>query len=530
MPRNGTVQTIDQLQESLARAKLERQLKQEQAASSLLESYWHHFPGVRLDQGTLVPPRSSEQDDGEMMLTSNPRDRQAGKHYFAFQSESDLRQIQEMGRWLADSNVFALGPLNAIRNKVIGTGYRYRAVAKEGLNVPENLVAAVQSELDRFAKANLWNEWEQEIFWRSRRDGEAFLRYFDGADVLKVRTVEPEQIVQPAGETEGPEWSFGVHCAPDDEQERLGYWVSYSGSSGEGEEIDAADIEHFPINVDRVVRRGLSDFFCIQPLAEDLRKLMRNLPRGAALLSAIAWIEQYESATKSQVEAFADEVAAIKTTNPQTGLAQRYERMEPGTVVRTGKGKQYLPPPLASANVPQFVEIARICRMALASRWNAPESIFGDASNGSYSSLAVVESPFVAQATKEQAFYGARFTRVQERAIRNAIDRGRLPRNTLDLVGITAEPPPIVVRDKLVQTQVNEIQARAGILSPQTWAQSEDLDFAQEMAEITRAKEMGWLPPTAPIGQLGNPQGVPAGMLGEGISGPFGLWRRLRGP
>ncbi len=512
-----------ELKDKIERTRLKRQLRQERFQAQMLEAAYGTTPW-----GDLIPPRDSDQL-GYRAPTITAADRERGAHWL-FSTEQDLQQYRDAGRLLADSNVFAQGALRALKTKVCYTGFRYNMRAKSCCEVPEAAIAQMQGELDRFLEINLWNEWEQEIFNRSRRDGEAPMRAFadQGRRVLTVRSIEPEQITQPAGVPPGREWSFGVRCDPEDQQTTVSYWVSYDGDAANGEEVSAGEIELFKVNTDRIVRRGLGDFFSVAEIAQDLAKLLRNVVRGGQVLAAIAWIEQFESASKSQVESFADSTKEYTQTNPRTGTTQRYERVEPGTVIRTGKGRQFLPPPMAS-NTPQLVEIARLSRLALATRWNAPECIFGDASNGSYSSLAVAESPFVATAEVEQTFYARRFKRIVEKSLRFAADLGRFDPTLLSAVEVHVEPPPIVVRDRLAMAQENEILSRRGIMSPQTWAQTQDLEWESEQAEIERAREMGWAPEGAtPPPQPGLPMGGPLPALGEGraVTDPFGWWKR----
>lgn len=521
--------TLDQLREKVERTRLERQLAAERSVKKLTEATIWTYTGS--NWGDWVDPRDAWRDaydSGIPALIQSAYDRQRGTDYIAFRTELELKEIRYFGRWLAEANVFGLGPLNALTNKVIGRGFTSRAVARRGHEPSKQLLASCQDELDRFDDVNLWNEWEREIFRISRHDGERFMRKFFDGPVLKVRSVENEQVLQPANEVWDHIWSFGVHCDPDDAQTVLGYFVSYNGDAAHGEEVPACEIEHFKINVPRLTRRGLSDFFAIAELADDLRKLMRNLNRGAALLAAIAWIEQFDTANQDGVQAFADNVREFERTDPRTGNTVDYERIEPGTIIRTGKGKTYTPPPLASANTPQLVEIGRQCRLAIATRWNAPEVIFGDASNGNYSSLAIAESPFVSTAEVEQQFYGSRFRRIKLAALQHAIDRGRLPCDALQQVDVAMEPPPLIVRDRLKEAQERHLELQDGAISPQIWCQELGYDFEEVLADIKRAKEAGWEPPPAP-GGASVPGGGTGGMLGEGIRGPFASWRRLTG-
>lgn len=491
---NGTpAHTTTELREQLEQAELRTKL----ARAKLAESAYRLFR-YPTEFGTPIPSRQEAEPEDYQLSTPQPSDRKRGQPYWAYRTLQELWQIQSDARWLDDTNVFAMSPLTAVQGKVIRTGFRYDVRPKKGREASEAELQLCRDELERFDEANEWPEWEQELFRRCERDGEAAPRFFRG-DVLKVRTVEPEQIVQPDGEEPGPEWSYGVHCDPEDQFTRLGYFVSYDGDAKDGDEVSAADMDLWTINVDKMVRRGLSSFFCLQSTAPELAKLVRAMRLGGTLAANIAWVEKFASASKDDVTAFADGVADVqKYTDPRTGQPARNEYIGAGTIIRTGMGKDFVGPPLVTGNTMGLIEIARLSRMALCARWNAHESILGASDNGTYASLAVAESPFVTRAEVLQAFYGRRFRRVKMRALQNAVEQGRIPADLLGRIEVYEEPPPVVVRDRLAQAQENEILLRNGVMSPQTWAQIEDLEWDEEQKQTAKAQAQGWILPAAP--------------------------------
>jgi len=516
---------IEEMRVELRARRLERQLKQEETAIRMMEGF--PFDGER---GRVVEPRA--RDEGED-ISLTPQEIQKGAHE-AFRTETELWEMQAIGELLATRNSYCIGTLRALTNYVMGSGFRYEVVAKN----PEDPIAVErknegQAEADRFIVENRWGEWEREIFHRTRRHGEAWLRTFATEDVLQIRSIEPRMICQPANVIEGPEWAFGVHCDPEDQQTVLGYNVSYSMDPAKGDEIPASEIHHYKINVDRIVRRGVSDFFAVAGEADSIKKLLRNMAHGASMLACIAWIEQFSTATKSEVSDFADAVKSHTQRDPRNAQSVRYERMRPGAVPRIGAGKQYVAPPLATANTINFLEIHRAGRQALLTRWNAPESLSGDASNGTFSSLSVAESPFVIGAEVEQGFYRDRNKEVVVRAINHGIARGRVSADFWRYCDLKVEGRKLIVRDPLQQAQVNEIEARSGVLSPQTWAAENERDWSVEAAEIKRAQQMGIGPPAAvpPVPGAAPPGSPPfAFPVKEGKGGPldpFELWKRL---
>jgi len=159
--------------------------------------------------------------------------------------------------------------------------------------------------VEEFCAVNDWHHWEQELFWRSREDGEYFLRYYRDRELrcLTLRSVEPEQVTASGLPDAKPEWSFGIHTKPDDLGEIYAYNILYlSGGPDQNgtirEEVDADQLQHFKVNVHRLVKRGLTDFcFSTYDALRMAEKLRNNMAEGSAVQSALAFIRQHESAT-----------------------------------------------------------------------------------------------------------------------------------------------------------------------------------------------------------------------------------------
>src|SRR5581483_3975379 len=178
---------------------------------------------------------------------------------------------------------------------------------------PSALIPQVQAIVEEFCEINAWSEWEQELFWRSREDGEYFLRYYpdDELQCLTVRSVEPEQVSTtgiPGGANN--EWSFGILTDPDDVQEIYAYNVLYLAEPADHhndvrEEVPAEEMQHYKINVKRLIKRGLSDFsFSTYDALSSAERLRNNLAEGAAVQAALAFIRQHETATQAQIQNF----------------------------------------------------------------------------------------------------------------------------------------------------------------------------------------------------------------------------------
>ncbi|CAB4161548.1 hypothetical protein UFOVP731_63, partial [uncultured Caudovirales phage] len=106
---------------------------------------------------------------------SQPTDRRWGSNFPFWTSEAQLSLIRAQSRLCVATNPNAYGLLNGLTSYVIGSGYTYRAQAKAQTGITEDVVLKIQNVIDDFCNNNAWSEMEQELFWRSREDGEFFL-------------------------------------------------------------------------------------------------------------------------------------------------------------------------------------------------------------------------------------------------------------------------------------------------------------------------------------------------------------------
>jgi hypothetical protein len=333
--------------------------------------------------------------------------------------------------------------------------------------------------------------------------------------------------VNPPGEADGVQWAYGVRCDPDDTETDEMYGVNYSGDKDDWQDIPASECERIKRNVPRNCRRGLSDFFCgVGDVAAETRKLLEYMRKGATVVAGVAWFEKHMTATKSEVESAHDALATLQRTVTNPDMSQstiRERRMLPGSVVGIDGQKDILPPPLAQ-NTPHFSEVARLARQSVCVRWNAPESLLGDASNGTFASLGIAESPFVRTGEMEQWKYARRFRRTHIRAIKHAIGLGRLPDDTLAYVDVEAVPPSLVVRSQLDEANMRSRKLQDGYMSPQQAAQQDGEDWERVRKDIEAAKAAGWMPPgTVPAAPL--PGAVVPGMYEGQRRDPF-AWLR----
>jgi hypothetical protein len=454
-------------------------------------------------------------------------DRDEGRNFPFFRTEIELAQIRGAARLLATGNENAVGVLNHLTNYVLGTGFKYHAVPKKAARPDAALIARVQQTIENFLEHNLWTgNLDRELFRRRRRDGERFLGlWHTGAGRVEARTIEPDQVTEPGNQRqiedwlhsdhdEPTSWSFGVHSDERDVQNVHGYYVQWSDNDTDWDYLPGGNspifpplganaqdhnawLEHDKSNVDRVVKRGLSDFFCGQATLELARKLLRNIGEGASLQAAIAWIREVVSGTgQSQVQAGqtlrAD--AMFPSSSPTGGRMHYVQQYDPGTILTPAPGTKYVSGPMGSERAPSFLLAHAALLRNFAVRWGLPEHmVTGSAENNNYASILEAGSPFHKACEAAQSEEKQSHSRVLWRVVWFAWSAGVLgdipwPKLRAS-VDIQIEPPQIEIRDADKETERRKTMFDAGILSRKTWQLQEDLDPDQEEANMRKNDE-----------------------------------------
>ena len=428
------------------------------------------------------------------LATGRMEDREDGQNRPTFQSESDLDEIRAAARVICDTSATAISVSQVLTNYVVGTGYTYTAQPAKGQLPTKDLVAAVQGVIDEFLDDNDWlGDLDRERFWRSCRDGETFLRITpaDGGRAT-VRIVEPEQIQDPQGPDDYTRvTSFGIETDAADVLSVLGYYVRWQLRE-ELEFIDADQILHVKRNVDRNIKRGLSDFFAVNPDLQGCRKLLRNTVKGAALQSSVPYVRQHATGvTATQVQSMqaTNATMSYSETDQRGTTRTRYaQEYKPGTVLDVPKSLEYKPSPMANGEAATaYVEVLQAGLRSIGARWSMPEyMISGDASNANYASTLVAESPFVRQVQAEQFRCAQHDRRMLWKVVKLAHDAGRFERFGMGYesieraIEISVEPPACTPRNEKEATDRHSVLADKGILSPRTWAAKEGLDYDEE--------------------------------------------------
>lgn len=501
---NFSQEELDQLEQNRNAAVLALETVHAKSALKLLESA--HGGPITESWGQYVDPLGWLYEDSNYAQTVGPIPLASGfnqglsQHVLA--NEQSLEFARNAGRALAASSATAIGILKNLTNYCMGTGFTYKVLARQDTtpdsNVPQGLIGAVQHVVDNFLEENDWcGNFERELFTRSRRDGEYFLALFPRPmGNISVRVIEPEQVTEPQnskaverdlGISFSSSWSFGVHTSPNDVQSIHGYHIAWDAEGKDWDYFPIHRIEHLKLNVDRNIKRGISDFCSVQAELEGVDKLLRNIREGAAVQAAIAFIREHlPSTTSGQIHSLSNltKLGGNSSSGPKRRGVSKYE---PGTILDVSHGMQYKPGPLGASHGPNFIAIQQAVLRSIGTRWCMPEyMVSGDASNSNYASSIVAESPFVKFCQAEQRFYANHFRRVLWKVIALAHEMGQFENWHVDLatlqdmMSLHVNVPSVVVRDSLAETQVREIEHRNGILSKKTWAAETGREYESE--------------------------------------------------
>ncbi|MCC7085934.1 MAG: phage portal protein [Pirellulales bacterium] len=440
-------------------------------ADQLRESYSQWWDSV-------VDPREPYWDDSQTWLPLAAGDSAAIAHGCP-NSDAQLAEIRGQCRLLALENEFAINGHENRVSYIVGPGHTYRATVRKGQRARSELVAEVQRTIDEFIELNGWHRRQQEIVRRRDRDGEAFLRFFSSRDgTLRVRFIEPDQIITPSDRASDSMARLGILTDRDDVETVRGYFV-------DGRLIDAAEIQHRKANVDANVRRGLPLFYPVRKNLRRAEKLLRNMSVVAEIQSAIALIRKHRQGTAAGVQQFVlNGTDCVPPTANAGGSTAPIRRYGPGTILDAHAGIEY-DFPASGIDASNFVTVLQAELRAIASRLVMPEFMLtSDASNSNYASTMVAEGPAMRMFERLQAEQVRDDLPVMWRAVGAAIEAGLLPADVRRTIDIQAAPPSPCMRDQLKDAQRRKIEHIAGILSPQTWSQLAGLDYDQEQANF----------------------------------------------
>lgn len=461
-------------------------------------------------------------------------------------TEQELLFTQAMARHVVDATPQGAAVSGRLSDYVVGCGWDYvvaaqRRVDRERLTA---LIDWIQADvIDEFLDRTEFRlSMERELFRRGHRDGEYFARVHSvGSGYSDFRLIEPEFIAEPFGPhvrdledwllashpalamlaPQPWDWSYGILTPDRDTAKTLGYFVDWQQDTADWDFVPAGDMVHFKGNVDRNIKRGLSDYFATQNLLPESLGLLRRIVRTAGVQAAIAYLTEFEpGATAGGVETMRSQQTDRQSRDPRTGLNTDVIDIAPGTAIDMPSGRKYHAGPLGQNQAVIYLEAYQAALRTAGVRWAMPEfMISGNASNANYASTVEAASPFRLAVEASQALYAVPIHKLLWKVIENAWPRieadchaagihGMRQLKSLLSVKIDASIPDAT--NRLEETQRRQLMAQAGIMSDQTWAAEEGYDLEDEIAQGAEASPM-----PAP--------GLPA-MAGQVAAGMESLW------
>lgn len=397
------------------------------------------------------------------------------EEYRPYVTESELTQVRNRCRWLSTEVEYAISAHANRISYIVGTGHVY-TVANDAAKVR----GIAQGAIDRFVESAEWGRRQQEAIFRFDRDGECIQRTFPaGPDqgYLRVRFVEPDWVANPPGATAEQGWHLGVQTDPRDCETVLNYCIA-------GEIVPASQIQHRKANADASMRRGLPLLYPVRRNLERAEKLLRNMTTVSTVQAAIAMIRKHQS-NPTGVSALAT-LGTISRTNPYTGAKENVRQYAPGSILDVPATSTYEFPSIA-VNAGALVAVLQAELRAICARLVMPEFMLTqDASNGNFASILVAEGPAVKNFEREQWSMIAWDRAILGRVLDSLVLSGAITAEERRACVIEAQPPTLVVRDRLADVQANQILLQSKIMDRKTWQMREGLDPAKVDAEIER--------------------------------------------
>lgn len=426
-----------------------------------------------------------------------------------------LRQVRT-SRQLYDRNPFAKSAVNNLTNYCLGRhGMRFRILDSS----KKPISTRVALLWDRWVRDQGFIDSQEEVLRRVIRDGAVLIRWFDDpvSGDLTFRFVEPEQLTADSkGDQTNPGTRWGMDVDPEDPVTRRAYWVKYDlndqKSHVPAERIPAEWCDYLAWkDSDRNTMRPSPLFYSVAEFLEGAVGIIKNMRELVRVQTAIALIREHpEGMGGSEIASWAQARAHKRPTDPDIDYkAINQEKMNPGTVLDVQNGEK-VHFPAAQMQVDRMVSAIQADLRAVAASLGLPEFIFSaDAGSSNYASLMAAEGPAVKTFESIQGWLGRFYLNAFMRFLYKAVNGGirvwdgerwvreTLPKKVLKMpVSVTG--PSVRTRDQFTEARTSSIEAKAGVLSPQQWAEMRNRDYEETMRQIeehnTRYPDMQWPP------------------------------------
>lgn len=414
-------------------------------------------------------------------------------------NEQQLKDIRARSRAFCTQNPYWKGTQHNIRTHVIGKGMTFVVAPKHKKDkLPEGVQQKIQDYIDETLEENHYREIQCEMLDRQDRDGESFLRFFEDeeAGILRCRFVEPMLIWTPVGKSQKDDVWFGVQFAGDYEDPK-GYYIRPTDLLGTDDQRNIArwqemvpvrEIQHRKMNVDRNSPRGVPTTYWTQKRLEQAISTLDSMGTLVEVRSRIGLIRKRVNAILGTVQPLLNKNAAVQVGAP-SGQTRRVFQFPKGAVIDTNDQTEYTFP---SQNIETDKIVASLqadLRAVSASLGLAEYLVSSDSGNSSYSSATVAEGPVAKtfECRQQDMIDDAKV--FIKRVIEFGRRIGRLPENTLELVKIDVQATTLAGRNRIQDTQADQILNTMGAMSIRAIQIKNALDPEEEDAQVAKERE-----------------------------------------
>lgn len=499
-PEQLSLDALKAMRDSLVTKVQIKGLESELKAAGLASSWVGESFGQRVDMREPYTDgvgyqRFTDLNRGAVQL-SRPEDKALGDNYPIWRTEYEHAEIRGIVRLLASMDEVAISALETITNYCVGGGLSYSAVprSKAPTGSEKQLAITVSAALERFLDANkIEREIDREDFLRLHRDGENGIALIQSQGVIpSIATIDPSFIAEPdrprhlegyVGQSEPLTWKYGFASTFRDTSKFRWVFAEYNGDSTEWEVFPESRFVWTKINVDREVKRGLSDLFAVWQRLRGASKLLDNTVEGSAIQAAIALIRKHsKSTTNSEIEDFVGQQGSRRDNRKLDGGTEsiRVKQSRPGTIIDAPNDGDVLAGPLGQLRQPVYIEIVQAALRMVGVRFQMPEyMISGDASNGNFASTLVSEAPFTKSAEAKQGLFVSKRKELCLKAIAMMCRSGVIATpfsEVMRQVEVIVEGPQVAVRDLDKAHIIHKEEYELGARSMESWREDAGLD------------------------------------------------------
>lgn len=398
---------------------------------------------------------------------------------------SDERVVV-LARSLEKYNPFCRSILSGLRSYVLGrSGLQVLCVAKDKSDDPD--VAVAQAFLDKVRDRNNWWAREREGYNRAHRDGEVFFRLgVDGDGEITIRFIEPE-FVRSDGTVD---FDQGVRVDPDDAETAQEYAVEYR--LGQFDYVDASEVYHVKLNVDAILRRGVSDFAATAKILDQSLVAVRNMISAEAFRQGNAWVTQHAEGTeRGAVQNVQGGV--IPTFNGYTdenGEELLTQVTEGVSVMHISRGQELAGTP-GGESINGCIAAVNQSLQASVAQYRMPLSVVtGDTSRNNAIDMGS-DHPFSTYVQDEQALFGKHWHCLFWKVLQWGVEEGLVPASVLEKVDIVVSAQQAATRDQKAATDRLKSLEDDDIISKQKRTELEGFDFDEQQSQIKKERVSG---------------------------------------